>query len=236
MFGGAAERKKVEKQFLTEENYQKGNRVFKTISLVILIVALVVGGGLIALGAVKQNEAGKINEERAAAAEAEAEQNVAAARARVAEIDQEVAELQTQHDAKEDECNSLDMMADGWYTQRVACQREVSELWSQISHLEMEKFELENKDYGVLYKTVGMEYYVVFYFVGGTVLLFGCVISLSMYLVTKRRALAAYHAQTHLPIIKEGVADVTPTVAQSAGTVAGSVAEGIAQGVKKERY
>ena len=57
--------------------------------------------------------------------------------------------------------------------------------------------------------------------------------ALSIWLITKRRALLAYHAQSVMPVAKEGIDEITPTVANSVGDIAGSVAEGISRGVKK---
>ena len=44
------------KEYLTEENYEKGKRKIKSIALIILIVGLLIGGSLITVGLVKRNE------------------------------------------------------------------------------------------------------------------------------------------------------------------------------------
>lgn len=44
------------KEYLTEENYEKGKRKIKRIALIILIVGLLIGGSLITVGLVKRNE------------------------------------------------------------------------------------------------------------------------------------------------------------------------------------
>ena len=46
------------KEFLTEENYERGKKKIKTIALIILIVGVLIGGSLIVTGLMKQ---GKIN-------------------------------------------------------------------------------------------------------------------------------------------------------------------------------
>lgn len=44
------------KEFLTEENYERGKKKLKTIALVILIVGVLIGGSLIVTGLVKQGQ------------------------------------------------------------------------------------------------------------------------------------------------------------------------------------
>ena len=44
------------KEFLTEENYERGKKKIKTIALVILIVGVLIGGSLIVTGLVKQGQ------------------------------------------------------------------------------------------------------------------------------------------------------------------------------------
>lgn len=44
------------KKYLTEENYELGKKKLKTIAIIILIVGLIFGGSIIALGLMKQNE------------------------------------------------------------------------------------------------------------------------------------------------------------------------------------
>ena len=44
------------KEFLTEENYERGKKKIKTIALIILIVGVLIGGSLIVTGLVKQGQ------------------------------------------------------------------------------------------------------------------------------------------------------------------------------------
>jgi len=44
------------KEFLTEENYEKGKRKIKAIALIVLVVGLLIGGSLIVTGLIKQGE------------------------------------------------------------------------------------------------------------------------------------------------------------------------------------
>ena len=44
------------KEYLNEENYERGKKKLKTIALVILIVGILIGGSLIVTGLVKQGQ------------------------------------------------------------------------------------------------------------------------------------------------------------------------------------
>lgn len=235
-------------QYLTEEHYQKVNKKIKAVSLVIFLVGLLVGGGLIVFGLIKTNEvdrtnaektaeAEKTNAERAAAAQAEVDQKVEAANARLKEIESETAALNSQLSAKQYECDSMQMGAANWFADRSQCQNEASDISSQISNLEMEQFQLENAHYTVYYDKVSPDlvdfWGAPFYMIGAFIVIASSIASLSIWLVTKRRALKAYAIQQSMPVNQEAVQSYTPTISKAAGDIAGSVAEGISRGVKE---
>lgn len=222
----------MEKQYLTEENYQRINKKFKTISLIVFIVGLIIGLGLIVFGIIKTNEADKINEERAAAAAAEVDAKVAEAEQRLDEVQSELSSLNSQYNAKEAECDSLSMQDPDWFAKKGQCKRESSAIHSNIMDLESEEFQLEHANFTVYYDKADSSWCVILYGVGGFIILASAVAALAIWLITKRRALLAYHAQSVMPVAKEGIDEITPTAANAAGTVAESVAEGIARGIK----
>lgn len=108
------------KELLNEENYEKTKKKITTISLIILIIALLIGGTLIAFGIIKTNtskkDAEKINQERYNAAYQESQNQVAQTEQRLKEIASEKESLNLQYDAKKQECDSLDMRAKDWYS------------------------------------------------------------------------------------------------------------------------
>ena len=52
--------------------------------------------------------------------------------------------------------------------------------------------------------------------------------------IIKRREMMAYTMQQVMPVAKEGIDEMTPTVADSVGKIAGSIAKGIKEGLKDE--
>ena len=253
---GARGQTQVKNQFLTEEVYHRVNKKFKTVSLAVLIVGLLIGGGLIAFGVIRSNETDRINAEKTAEAERQTEENkkaaeeelnkqLEAANAKVGENEDALSVLEAQYDAKKSECDSLEMGTPDWYATKTQCEREASKIQSQISGLSMDQFSLKNSDLTVRYDIVEPElesfWAAPFYMFGAFIIIVSLMASLIIWLITKRRILRAYGAQQTLPVNREivneytGVAagaveKITPAIGNAAGQIAGSVAEGIARG------
>ena len=83
------------KEYLSEQNYQRAKKKITKISLIILIVGLVIGIGLIIGGVVSQSNAKKTNKERYDKAYKLSQEKVDAANARLDEIssDQHVIDI-----------------------------------------------------------------------------------------------------------------------------------------------
>jgi len=225
--------KTTQGRFLNEEHYNKVNQKLKKASLIILVLGILLGGGIITYGTIKINEANKINEQRAAEATKEMEAKQATAQQRLDEIDSEKAVLEAEHEAKLQECDSLDMGASDWLANKNKCDREANNLQTKISALSKEQFEVRSSAQNVKYDVEHPEKYYIFYFFGAFCIAPSLVISASLFLTTKRRALLAYSTQSVMPIGKEMIEQYTPTVAKAAGDIAKSVSEGIAKGVSK---
>ena len=225
------------KEFLTEENYERGKKKIKSIALIILIVGILLGGTLIATGIIKTKsskaEAEKVNEERYNAAYKESEEKVAAAKERLDEIDTEKKTLTAQYDSKQQECDSLNMTDPDWYSKVNQCNREASAINSKITELETEKFQLENANYKVYYEPKIAKNYILLSILGGIIVISSCITSCSIYLFAKRREIIAFTAQQVMPVAQEGIEKMAPTVGNAAGTIGKSIAQGITSGIKE---
>ena len=221
------------KELLNEENYEKTKKKITTISLIILIVALLIGGSLIALGIIKTNtskkDAEKVNQERYNASEQ-----------RLKEIASEKESLNLQYDAKKQECDSLDMRAKDWYSKVNQCHRDASAISSKITNLESEEFKLNNN-----YDKVEAKNYIPLSVFGGVIIFIGGMISLSIYLIAKKRDISAFAIQQSMPLAQEVIGKMAPTIGDagktvidkvgpSIGNAAGSIAKGIKDGLKDE--
>lgn len=221
------------KELLNEENYEKTKKKITAISLIVLIVALLIGSTLIALGIIKTNtskkDAEKANQERYNASEQ-----------RLKEIASEKESLNLQYDAKNQECDSLDMSAKDWYSKVNQCRRDASAISSKITNLESEEFKLNNN-----YDKVEAKNYIPLSVFGGVIIFIGGMISLSIYLIAKKRDISAFAIQQSMPLAQEVIGKMAPTIGDagktvidkvgpSMGSAAGSIAKGIKDGLKDE--
>lgn len=221
------------KELLNEENYEKTKKKITTISLIIFIVVLLIGGSLIALGIIKTNtskkDAEKVNQERYNASEQ-----------RLKEIASEKESLNLQYNAKKQECDSLDMRAKDWYSKVNQCRRDASAISSKITNLESEEFKLNNN-----YDKVEAKNYIPLSVFGGVIIFIGGMISLSIYLIAKKRDISAFAIQQSMPLAQEVIGKMAPTIGDagktvidkvgpSMGSAAGSIAKGIKDGLKDE--
>ena len=221
------------KEYLSEENYQKTKKKITKASIIILIVGLVLGIGLILVGVVSQSNAKKTNEERYNEAYKASQEKADAANARLKEIETEKTELNNQIQTKQYSCDSLDMMAPNWYADKTKCRGEVSALRSQVNELEMEEFQLENANYTVYYDKVPAIKYIIFYVLGGIVILASASTSGIIYLIAKRREITAFTVQQTMPLAQEGIEKMAPTVGNAVGTIGKSIAKGIKEGINE---
>ncbi len=221
------------KELLNEEMYERAKKKITTISLIVLIIALLVGGSLIALGIIKtstsKKDAEKINQERYNAAEQ-----------RLKEIASEKESLNSQYNAKKQECDSLDMRAKDWYSKVNQCERDASAIRSKITNLKSEEFKLDNN-----YDKVEAKNYIPLSVFGGVVIFIGGMISLSIYLIAKKRDISAFAIQQSMPLAQEAIEKMAPTIGDagktvidkvgpSIGSAAGNIAKGIKDGLKDE--
>lgn len=217
------------KEYLNEEWYLKIKKRVRVIAIVILLIGLTIGGFLLFTGYSKQENAKRINNERKEAATLKVQNKVKKAKERLAAIKTEKESLQKQHDAKESQCDNIPMASPNWFADKNKCEREASAINSKITDLEQEEFKLENTKYTVYYDKVQPITYVPFYFIGGAVILFTCIIAGMVYLITIRREVAAFTAQQMMPVAQEGIEKISPSL----GVAAGEISKGISQGMNQ---
>lgn len=209
------------KELLNEENYERAKKKITRISLVILVIALLLGGTLITLGIIKTNAAKN-------AAYQESQKQAVQTEQRLKEIESEKESLNLQYDAKSQECDSLDHSDKNWFAKVNQCRREAGTVKSKINDLESEEFALNHN-----YNKVVAKNYIFLSILGGMVIFIGGVISLSIYLIAKKRDIAAFTIQQSMPLAQETIEKMAPTVGNAAGTIGKGIAKGITSGIKE---
>lgn len=140
-----------------------------TLPVKVVIIGCIIGLVVAGIGLFKQIDSKRINEERKEAAQKQSQAAVDAANARLKEIEKEYYPLKEQYEKKEQECDAMNMRDSDWFEKHSKCQREASELHSQMSSLEMEDTAIKNKDYTVYYDLVKPMSYQIFYIIGASI-------------------------------------------------------------------
>ena len=167
-----------------ESPVEKNN---KKISIRIFAIGIMLALILCTIGVVKQNMAEKTNEERAQLALEQSQNAINNANARLQEIAQEIEPLKQQYEAKNQEAESLNVLSPDWFAKNSKLQREINNIYSQISALELEQFKIQNADYRVFYQLVEPITYNIFYFIGAGVFGVASLIALIYFLVTRKK-------------------------------------------------
>lgn len=268
------------KEFLTEENYQKGKKKLKTIALVILIVGILIGGSLITIGLIKQS---KINsqyseeskaikleqletEKQKLAEELETEkQNLIASKTtlenkikpvedQIKSLEREpfrgfddayyarqdkIQELEESIDAEQKSINTIDDALDDSFdhcsfydAKNNTYTSKYCSLKNQISKKKIEIAALDS-EFSDFKKDFDSYDSVPFYMFGAFVIIATCMISGSIYLITKRREITAFTTQQVMPLAQEGIEKMSPTIGKAVGTVGKELAKGIKEGINE---
>ncbi len=243
------------KKYLTEENYERGKKKIKTIALIILVVGLLIGGSLIATGLMKQ---GKVNsqysEENKATISQQLEtekQNLiskkAELEAKIEPVENQIKQLErepfTGFDAayyeREDKIeeleksiatdkNSISVINDALDESFAHCKFDKTKNNTYTSKYCSLKLQLD--DFTDFNKEFDSFDSIPFYMFGAFVIIATCMIAGSIYMFSKRREITAFTAQQVMPVAKEGIDEMAPTI----GNAVGEIAKGIKKGLNDD--
>ncbi len=221
----------MEKEYLNEENYQKAKKKIKGIAITIFVIGLVISSIFFVTGALKQQKVKKENDTSYQQALKEKDEEKKVDEQRLLAIPKTIEELTSKKNQLTQEMSSLDMTDSTWFSKVNQYQSEISSLEGKISELEMEKFNLQNKNYTVFHQKNMSMSHVIFYSLGGMTLFLSLMIALMIYFISKRREILAFGIQQTLPLAKEGMEKVTPTVIKTTKELAKGITEGIKEGL-----
>lgn len=218
------------KKYLTEENYERGKKKIKTLALIILVIGLLIGGGLILIGIKNQS---KINYEYS-------EENKLNLSEKVENEKNNLQLRKNKLEAKgiQYKSNAHNLTGDEYELYYITKALDVSFNWcsqdefksntltSKYCSLKNELLE-KSDDFN---KSFDNGSTIPFYIIGAFVLISTCMIAGYIYLFSKGREITAYTTQQVMPVAKEGIEEMAPTV----GKAAGEIAKGIKEGLKDE--
>ena len=183
-----------EKEYLNEEKYQKTKSKLKIIALCILIIGVLIGVSIIVVGA-KKTESLKDENERIVS---QKQKDIDEVKKKMDEVDREMNLLQIE---KNKIFRDDSGFSDRYYEKELeldAKRKEHSELNDQLNDLNLSR----EKD---------VWQYRTLYAVGGMIIFASCIISVGIYIKSKRREIMAFHAQEIMPVAQEGMEKMAPT-------------------------
>lgn len=195
-----------ERKYLNEENYQKSEKKIKLIALFILIIGLFIGGFLIYIGITKP-QLDKMEKLRAT-------------------LEEKRRELVNNEIVYEEMSKYTDGEVYDLYVITKA-------LDPSFAYCEFDEFKNNSitKEYCTAKNSVS-DFSISVKIIGGVFIsLATCMISFSIYMVAKRRNIFAFQAQQVIPVAKEGIEEMAPTI----GNAAGEIAKGIKKGLKDDK-
>ena len=223
------------KKYLTEENYEKGKKTILKIAITILVIGIVIGISLIIVGILKINSTSEnSNNNTTIEEDAMTEEEIDL---KIAEIDNQINEINQNLNSLKAE-KSQEFMANGFSEKYYEIDSEIETENKKISDLNQEKFILESEkqlaDSGLNFDTnngngkklLSKGYGAMMIMGGVMVLIFTAIISGKLFMLYKRREILAFAAQQVIPVAKEGIDEMAPTI----GNVAKEVSKGIASG------
>lgn len=236
------------KEFLTEENYEKGKKKIMRIALIVFIVGVLLGGSLIITGIIKTNEVKKQNEQASQQVEQNSQTRTAS------DVQADIDSVQAKIDTLEIEIGNLKTeqnkifrddygFSDRYYEKDAeikAKQRELYKLESQLSNYKSELWKINSgyndtqKEIEKAKNTISTSKYVPLYMFGVFIIVASCMITFSIYMFGKRREIIAFTAQQVMPVAQEGIEKMTPTVGNVAGSIARDITKGIKEGLKDD--
>lgn len=310
------------KEYLTEENYERGKKKISKIALIILITGFLIGGSLIAVGVINQS---KVNSEYSEENKAQVAEKLESEKkslevkkieletkktnsletekknleAKKAELEEKIKPIQEQikglkrepfkgfddaYYARQDKIDELEKSIDAdkksisviddaldesfdhcafdktqnnTYTSKYCAisnntdgdlkslsviEKALDESFDWCKFDEAKNNEFTSKycsykqqldDFTSFNKSFNSSKYTVFYVMGGFVLFVSCMIAGSIYMITKRREIAAFTMQQTMPLAQEGMEKMAPTIGNAAGTIGKELAKGIKEGINE---
>lgn len=235
------------KKYLTEENYERGKKKLKTIILVILTVGILVGGGLILTGIIKTNAVKyEIAEKEAQRTESDVQAEISEIESKITAIDTEIANLNTEKSRLTNEKSKIFQEDSGFSDRYYAKDEEITAKQNEITVKRNEKTKLESSKSDLeteLWKmqsgfndtknSISTSKYIPFYMIGAFVILASCMISFVLYTFLKSREIAAFTTQQVMPVAKEGIDEMAPTIGNAVGEIAKGIKKGLNDADKK---
>lgn len=220
-----------EKKYLTEERYLKSKRKITILSIVILIIGLLVGGSVIGAGAVKYKG---VDTQYSNEALDDLNSQLDAEKQILLEKKAELEDKGITYDAfaeyTDGESYTYKVIVDAlnpsfpYYEFDECKNNEITEKYCELKNKVENDFDNDfNKNYDIITT-------IPYFIIGGFIIMvsFGAFVVITVF--SKRREIAAFTTQQMMPVAKEGIEEIAPSI----GKAAKHITKGIKDGLKDD--
>lgn len=215
-------------KFLNEKKYQNTKTIFIILAILFLIIGFVVGGLIIKKGLNKKNDIySKYTEENKQAQIVSLNVQIKIAKSSLESKKAELIAqgLQPSSNYEDNESYNLYIINNVLNPSFNRCsfdEYKNNELTSQYCNLIKRLEDTEKLD--IKYKRKSESFSCIpYYMVGTSIILFSIIISISLFLIAKRREIIAFQAQQAMPVVKEGIEEISPALGKAAKDVINNI-------------
>lgn len=217
-------------EYLNENRYQRNKKKIAKIYILVLIIGFLLGGSLIYIG-IKKSKENELKYSYSSKESIEEKLNN-----ETEDLKKKKSELEslgitwnaftTYEEGKSYDLKIITQALDPSFDRCAFDEYKNNSLTSNYCSLKNQKNQI-NDDFN---KKFDSHKSIPFYIFGGFVILATCMISGSIYMITKRREILAFTTQQMMPVAQEGIEKMTPTI----GNVAKEITKGIKQGLNED--
>ena len=192
----------AENKYLNEEKYQKAEKSITLVAILVLVVGLCIGGFLIYKGVAKPGTS-KVEELRV-------------------QLEAKKSELE----AKGVRYNTFTKYSDGEaYDLKII----TNAIDPSFNHCAFDEYKNNSitKEYCAAKNSIGDFESSSFTMIGTFICISTCMISGFILIFAKQRHIAAFQAQQVMPVAKEGIEEMAPTLGKAAGEIAKGIKKGL---------
>ena len=195
----------AENKYLNEEKYQKAEKSITLVAILILVIGLCIGGFLIYKGVAKPGTS------------------------KVEDLKVQLENKKSELEAKGIKFSSMAKYSDGEeYDLKII----TNALDPSFDYCAFDEYKNNSitKEYCTAKNSTGDFANIVSIMLGVFICIATCMISVFVFIFAKQRHIVAFQAQQVMPVAKESIDEIAPTI----GNAAGEIAKGIKKGLKDE--
>lgn len=192
----------AENKYLNEEKYQKAEKSITLVAILLLVVGLCIGGFLIYRGVAKPGAS------------------------KVEELKVQLETKKSELEAKGVKYNTFAKYSDGEaYDLKII----TNALDPSFDHCAFDEYKNNSitKEYCAAKNSIGDFESSSFTMIGTFICISTCMISGFILIFAKQRHIAAFQAQQVMPVAKEGIEEMAPTLGKAAGEIAKGIKKGL---------